>query len=68
MLSESWVQGENDPPHLTGAMVYRVETDDGAGKGQVACDGNDDQKPRVFLGDMVSIPRGKAVLSWMRLI
>lgn len=49
-------------------MVYHVETDDRAGKGQVACDGNDYQKLRVFLGDIVSVPRGKAVLSWMRLI
>lgn len=38
------------------------------GKGYLACDGNNYQKLRVFLGDAISVSREKTVLFWIRLI
>lgn len=37
-------------------------------KGHLACDGNDYQKMRVFLGDTISFPREKTVLPLIKLI
>lgn len=37
-------------------------------EGRLACDGNDHQKLRVFLGETISISREKTVLPLIKLI
>lgn len=67
--SESWIQDENYFPDLglplTSAMLKQMIE---LRKVQFACDGNDYQKSRVFVGDKISIPREKTVLSLRTLI